>query len=45
MAIQGALLPAVHAQPSAVLTLTVAVPPGAPMLCEAGCTWNAQPGD
>jgi hypothetical protein len=45
MAIQPALLPAVHGQPAAVITLTVAVPPDAPTLCEVGCTWYAQPGD
>jgi hypothetical protein len=43
--IHEALLPDVHEQPAAVLTLTVTVPPDAPILCAVGCTWYAQPGD
>jgi hypothetical protein len=45
MVIQGTLLSAVHEQPLAALTLTLAEPPDAPMLCAVGCTSNAHPGD
>jgi len=37
------LLVAVHAQPVAVVTLTLPVPPLAPKFCEAGLMLNEQP--
>lgn len=43
--IHGALLVAVHAQPLAVFTPTVPVPPPASTLCVSGDTSKAQPGD